>query len=323
MSVNGSDIGEYSFKEGFETTVPITFAITTIATKLSLYSTTEELELNPSENYTYELAYHRMSGWFGFILYDNQGNELRRDKLHGGLWLLSFIIPIFGLIYGIVRWKKRPAASYTAIYAAILGVIISIIVAPRLKPLFDTIPHRSISSTDGLVAAVDSDSIAVVDVADDSNDILSEDFIKARMQEICDAFNSTDMSEERVVEKYFSSEFRKMYSTIDVLEKSGKGHDGLWYSGGFFNGSSEGVDKVSVGQIQSIYQDVASADFVYHSEGGDYTQTARFVLEDENWYIDDLCNRKSDMKEYINSMMYNDEEIATVDIADVDSATWE
>ena len=150
MSVNHSKIGEFSFKQGFETTIPITSTNMTITTNVGLCSATESLELNPNENYTYELSYLRMGGWFGFILYDNDGIELRRDKLHWGMWILSFLIPLAGFVYAIVGWKKRPAASYTAIYAAILGFVVSFTVSYRianmrsdLRPILDNYKYRN------------------------------------------------------------------------------------------------------------------------------------------------------------------------------------
>ena len=133
MSINHCDIGEFSFKQGFETTIPITSNNIIVATKVGLMSATVKLELDPSENYTYELVYHRMSGWFGFILYDNDGNEIRRDKLHWGMWILSFLIPLAGFVYAIFGWKKRPASSYTSIYAALLGFIVTFTVSYSME----------------------------------------------------------------------------------------------------------------------------------------------------------------------------------------------
>lgn len=143
----------------------------------------------------------------------------------------------------------------------------------------------------------------------ETNDVHSEEFIKQRLEEICTAFNDPEVTEEKMIDRFFSSEFRKMYNTIGMLEQNGKGTDGLWYSGGFFDGSSETVDKMSVGQIISINENEANADYIYYNGDFKFNQTVKLVLEEENWYIDDICNRKSDMKEYIDSMV-NDEKTA-------------
>ena len=304
MNVNGNNIGEYSFKEGFETSVPITSSDMTVVTKLSFYKTKVNLTLNPNENYTYELVYHRMSGWLGFILYDSQGNELRRDKLHWGMFLLSFLLPIVGIIYAICVWKKKPATAHSAIYASILGFIVSFIVSfnlPTLSKFAEVHNSPAIVATDTIAEVVDS-----IDIDEEISDVHSKAFIKKRMEEICKAIYSID--EEKVVEKYFSSDFRKLYNTITTLEKSGKGGDGLWYSGGFFDGSSEGVDSMSVGQIHSIDKDYATVDFISHNGTYKNPLQAILVLEDGNWYVDNICNRMSDMSEYIDSMMDNNDD---------------
>lgn len=197
LNVNGDNIGEYSLKEGFETSVPITSSYTTVVTKLSFFKTKEELILNPNENYTYELVYHKASGWLGFILYDSLGNELRRDKLHWGMFLLSFLFPIVGVIYAICVWKKKPASSYTAIYISILGVIISLIVTSNLPPLskFVHLPQNS---------AIESDVI-LTDLSDDSD---------ARLDDA--------MSPEQVIEekKHFLESFYKKYDSLDEYDEA-------------------------------------------------------------------------------------------------------
>lgn len=168
-----------------------------------------------------------------------------------------------------------------------------------LKSTNDTTETKELVSTD--VATIDTDSL-VVD--EEISDVHSEAFIKKRLEEVCKAIYSID--EEKVVEKYFSTEFKKLYNTITTLEKSGKGGDGLWYSGGFFDGSSEGVDSMSAGKIYSIEDNIAKADFIYYNGNHKYTQLARLVLEDGNWFVDDICDRMSDMSEYIEYMMNND-----------------
>ena len=169
VSVNGNNLGKFSFKEGFETSVPNTSSETVVETKVGICSTKEKIDLNPNENYTYELAYHRMGGWLGFILYDSLGNELRRDKLHWGMWILSFLIPIVGLIYSIVGWKKRPAASYTALGAALIGAILGVRIANHrsdMRQFIDDIKNRN-----NTTLVQDTDSIGeVLNETEDTSD---------------------------------------------------------------------------------------------------------------------------------------------------------
>ena len=142
------------------------------------------------------------------------------------------------------------------------------------------------------------------DIKNDPNDVHSEEFIKKRLGEVSKTLNGEGISEKEIIEKYFSKRFRKMYNTINDLEEQGKGTDGLWYSGEFLSGSSEGYDKTSVGQIHNIDDKEASADLIYYNDidGYSFTQTAKLVLEDNNWFVDDICNRISDMKDYIEEM---------------------
>ena len=137
------------------------------------------------------------------------------------------------------------------------------------------------------------------DIKNDPNDVHSEEFIRKRIEEFCNAYNNNSISEEKVIEENFSKEFRKMYKTIYDLERSGKGGDGPWYSGGFLDGSSDIVDKAGVGTIQEIGDKDASADIIYYYDGP-YVVTAKLILEDGNWFIDDMLERKKDMKVYID-----------------------
>lgn len=49
------------------------------------------------------------------------------DKLHVGLTILSFCIPLAGAIIYFVKKEKEPNAAKTACYAALIGLGVSII----------------------------------------------------------------------------------------------------------------------------------------------------------------------------------------------------
>ena len=169
ININDNNIGEFSYKEGFETVVPITSRNLTI----SVNSAKEVVEVNPAENYTYQLVQENLGGRFGFILYDNNGIEIWRDKLHWGIQLLSVLLPIVGIIYGIVEWSKKPAASRTALSAALFGVIIGGMASYRIAS------HRSdmrqfiddIKNRNNTTLVQDTDSIGeVLNETEDTSD---------------------------------------------------------------------------------------------------------------------------------------------------------
>lgn len=130
--VNGIKQGEYSFKDGFEVVVPISSPEMLVETKMSFHKTKKVLSLNPQENYSYNLVYNTVSGSFGFVLCDNDGNELETDKLHWGYFLLCFLIPIVGFIYALSIRKKKPATSNQALMVSLLGFVVSLILSYSL-----------------------------------------------------------------------------------------------------------------------------------------------------------------------------------------------
>lgn len=313
ITVNGSNLGEFSYKEGFESSVPITSSETVVVTKVGLYTTKEKLNLNPNENYTYEFAYHRMSGWFGFILYDSHGNELRRDKLHWGMFLLSFLLPIVGIIYAICVWKKKPASSYTAIYASLLGILISLLVSYNLPSLSNyTNSTVVVSDSDSII--VDSDSIIV---EEDISDVHSEAYIKHRLQQICDGVPSTP--EKTFVNKYFSESFKKLYNAVNEKYDNEYPESDMGYFGSYFWSNSGSVDdsninSVTVLEVELITESTALAtvqDYVKYGKNDELknSKQIKLVFENDDWFIDDFNDYKSNMEEYINRT--NDSETIT------------
>ena len=188
--------------------------------------------------------------------------------------------------------SSKPKVLYLIIIALALAAI-------GVWLLFGSNSKESQNETTSTELVSDSE-----DIKKDPNDVHSEEFIKKRLGEVSKTLNGEGISEKEIIEKYFSKRFRKMYNTINNLEEQGKGTDGLWYSREFLSGSSEGYDKTSVGQIHNIDDKEASADLIYYNDidGYSFTQTAKLVLEDNNWFVDDICNRISDMKDYIEEM---------------------
>ena len=120
VNVNGNSIGEFSFINGFTTTVPITTSTTSIQVKGSLImSQKTTFELNPSENYTVNLAYRGGAG-FGFVLLNEAGEELINDVCPTWLMILAFCCPLLAFILAYARKSdKTPAAFRAAIGVSI------------------------------------------------------------------------------------------------------------------------------------------------------------------------------------------------------------
>lgn len=75
--VNGDKIGEYSFKKGFQTTVPITQQTMVIEIKLSIRKSKNTFSLTPDVDYYYELLYNNTMGNFDYRLTDSNGMIIR------------------------------------------------------------------------------------------------------------------------------------------------------------------------------------------------------------------------------------------------------
>ena len=322
IAVNGNYLGKYSFKEGFETSVPIPTSETIIVTKFGFYTTTEKLNLDPTENYTYELSYHRMSGWFGFILYNNQGDELRKDKLHWGICLLCYLLPIIGIIYAIIKWKKKPASSYTAIYSAILGILISLLISNNLSSL------SKFSGISNQTAPADTDSIEVVESTDaygDISDVYSEAYIKYRLQKICDEIPS--LNEDALVRRYFSESFKELYNAV-IREDEKEAQEG---NVGFFNfvfwtGGQDGdLQSVTVLEVRKTTETYASAtvqDLITFGENDESKSSKQLnlVFENGDWYIDDFNSYRFRMEEYLKEDEGDDGILSQEELAKTNAA---
>ena len=77
VRANGTEVGVFSFKKGFEVTVPITNNRILVDVKFSIRSYQPILNVNPSENYTLYFVYSRMIGGFDFILVDKNGKRIQ------------------------------------------------------------------------------------------------------------------------------------------------------------------------------------------------------------------------------------------------------
>ena len=77
IRVDGIEIGAYSFKKGFEVTIPITSNRMLIDVKCTIRSYQPILIMNPSVNHTLYIIYSRFTGGFDFVLVDNNGKRIQ------------------------------------------------------------------------------------------------------------------------------------------------------------------------------------------------------------------------------------------------------
>lgn len=73
---NGDPVGVYSFKKGFKVSIPITSSKMLIGIKCNIRSYQPILNVNPSEDYTLNVLYSRITGGFDFVLCDNSGKRI-------------------------------------------------------------------------------------------------------------------------------------------------------------------------------------------------------------------------------------------------------
>ena len=146
------------------------------------------------------------------------------------------------------------------------------------------------------------DSTSVVEIS-------QEDQIREQLQLICDT--AIGVPEETIIEKYFSSEFKKLYSESIRLDKKvwdENGGLGFWDFDFWYGGQDGSLKKMEVKQININSETSATADVLYTiSFDSDNVQDAKkietfsLLFENGKWVIDDLRNYKKDLQEYIKS----------------------
>ena len=122
VKADGQTIGIYPFNVGFDMEIPVSSNMELLV-KCQGMSTPMVLTLDPNENYTCKISY---STSFSYELYGSNGVLLKKDKLGIGMWILSFLIPLVGIIYYFVKKDEYPAKSKSALMAALIGFAVSI-----------------------------------------------------------------------------------------------------------------------------------------------------------------------------------------------------
>lgn len=152
-------------------------------------------------------------------------------------------------------------------------------------------------------------SIETDSIADISNsiitDIHSAEGIKSRLNEIFT--KGLHMSNEEAVKKFFSQEFRQLYSKVDEIDNTiYAGEIGYW-NGSIWDGSQDdqpnGYEIVRV-SISSPSEALIDVNLLSDYEGRHNEQKVSLflVFENDNWFIDDILDfrYKETMKEHID-----------------------
>lgn len=177
------------------------------------------------------------------------------------------------------------------------------------------------NTTEGSKAAVVSDSDSIIvdsdSIVEDINDVHSEAYIKHRLQQICDGVPSTP--EKTFVNKYFSESFKKLYNAVNEKYDNEYPESDMGYFGSYFWSNSGSVDdsninSVTVLEVELITESTALAtvqDYVKYGKNDELknSKQIKLVFENDDWFIDDFNDYKSNMEEYINRT--NDSETIT------------
>ncbi|MFR4280969.1 MAG: zinc ribbon domain-containing protein [Bacteroides uniformis] len=120
---NGKTIGIYPFNVGFDMDIPV-LSNMILNIKCQGVNTPIKLTLDTNENYICKISY---STSFSYELYNGNGVLLKKDKLGIGMWILSFLIPIVGIIYYFIKKKEFPVKAKNALVASLMGLAVNII----------------------------------------------------------------------------------------------------------------------------------------------------------------------------------------------------
>lgn len=154
------------------------------------------------------------------------------------------------------------------------------------------------SGDDSYVATSDT-----IDTVVDSSDIHSIEGIKARLNDIFT--KALSMPDDVAVSKYFSQEFKQLYSQVEKIDDTFEEGPGFW-NGSIWDGSQDDnpngykIVRVNTSSPLEAYVDVELLSD-YEKRHSEQTVSMSLVFENDNWFIDDILDgrHKDEMKEYI------------------------
>lgn len=168
----------------------------------------------------------------------------------------------------------------------------------------ETTPRDSISET------VDKSSTTV---EDEISDVHSEEYIKHRLQQICNEVPSTSVA--TIINSFFSDSFKQRYKAVcskyGSEDNDGMGFFGLyfWSGGGVQDNEIQSINALKV-ENKTDLSALATVQDVIINENEEYKRTkqVKLVFENGDWFIDDINNHKSGMTEYLNEDTMQEEQ---------------
>lgn len=167
-----------------------------------------------------------------------------------------------------------------------------------------------------------ADSISCVDSVEVELDIKSPEYVKKHLEEVLN--QAKDESIERVITKYFTKDFVKLYKEVEETDNRTleSGELGFW-DFDFWTGGQDGeLQSVKVLEIKDMVGNRASAIVQYLIKFGDYDESKvskefQLLFESGEWRIDDFENYKWRFKEYIDSSV--NQQVEIIDTISADS----
>ena len=106
-------------------------------------------------------------------------------------------------------------------------------------------------------------------------------------------------------ERYFSSDFNRIYKEVDVIDKrfAQEGSIGFWDFGFWDMAQDEVKMNIALNDVYNIKDDEALAKVAFKITSGGHTDTKneeiRVILENGKWVLDDVHGYKKQMKEFV------------------------
>lgn len=122
VRADGKTIGLYPFNVGFDMEFPVSPNME-LNIQCTGASTSMPLSLDQEKSYTCKISY---SVFFSYELYDENNVLLVQDKLSVGMWILSFLLPIVGIIYYFVKREESPVKAKGALIAGLSGIALNL-----------------------------------------------------------------------------------------------------------------------------------------------------------------------------------------------------
>lgn len=131
--INNEFIGEYSYNNGFCIEVPITSSEMSIGVVCNKIKREFRFQLSHNIDYTCNLimpnGLSAIAG-FSYELSDSNGNVRKdTDKLGIGMIILTFLVPLIGIIYYFMKKTEFPVKAKTALFCGLTATVIYLLLS--------------------------------------------------------------------------------------------------------------------------------------------------------------------------------------------------